>query len=152
MTMLGLLSSLYIAHIECFKIFFFFCAIYKFSVSPGFAKQIMHILRNLCYNGSLFTWTVISLTTNKFKLLIFPISGFALSYTANMFILMTLYDLCLSPAQFCYIIVYIRKVESRLQIAGVHLGKFPMVWRALFCSCCNFKRSVSAANSHTGEA
>jgi hypothetical protein len=28
---------------------------------------------------------------------------------------MILYDLCLSPAQFCYIIVYIRKVESCVQ-------------------------------------
>jgi hypothetical protein len=44
-------------------------------------------------------------------------SGFALSYTANMFILMILYDVCLLPAQFCYMIVYIRKVESRVQIA-----------------------------------
>jgi hypothetical protein len=37
------------------------------SVSPGFAKQIMSILRILCYNGSLFTWTIVSLTTAKFK-------------------------------------------------------------------------------------
>jgi hypothetical protein len=44
-------------------------------------------------------------------------SGLALSYTANMFILMILHDFCLLPAQFCYTIVYIRKVESRVQIA-----------------------------------
>jgi hypothetical protein len=32
-----------------------FCTIYKSSVSPGSAKQIMPILRILCYNGSLVT-------------------------------------------------------------------------------------------------
>jgi hypothetical protein len=34
-----------------------------------------------------------------------------------MFILMILFDFCLSPEHFCYIIVYIRKVESCVQIA-----------------------------------
>jgi hypothetical protein len=35
-----------------------------------------------------------------------------------MFILMILYDLCLLlPARLCYIIVYIEKVDSRVQIA-----------------------------------
>jgi hypothetical protein len=37
--------------------------------------------------------------------LIFSMSGFALSYAANMFILMILYDFCLSSAQFYYLIV-----------------------------------------------
>jgi hypothetical protein len=44
-------------------------------------------------------------------------SRFAFSYTANMFILMNLYDFCLFPSQLCYIIVYIWKVESCVQIA-----------------------------------
>jgi hypothetical protein len=39
-------------------------------------------------------------------------SSFALSYTANIFILTILYDFCLLPAQFCYLIVYIRNVEN----------------------------------------
>jgi hypothetical protein len=43
-------------------------------------------------------------------------SGFALSYAANLLILMILYDFCLSPSQFCYIIVYMRKAERRVQI------------------------------------
>jgi hypothetical protein len=60
---------------------------------------------------------VVSLTTAKFKPLIFPMSGFALSYTMNMFILMILYDFCLLLAQFCHIIIYIQTVESRVQIA-----------------------------------
>jgi hypothetical protein len=73
----------------------------------------------LCYNGSLVIWTVVSLTTAKFKPLIFPMSAFTFSYSANMFILMILYDLCLLPAQFCYtrIDVYIRKVQSHVQTA-----------------------------------
>jgi hypothetical protein len=40
-----------------------------------------------------------------------------MSYTANIFILMILYDFCLLPAQFYYRIVYRRKVEIHLQIA-----------------------------------
>jgi hypothetical protein len=48
------------------------CALYKSSLfSTGFAKQIMPILRILCYNGSLVAWTVIRLTTAKFKPRIF---------------------------------------------------------------------------------
>jgi hypothetical protein len=38
---------------------------------------------------------------SQIKALIFPMSVFALSYTAVMFILMTLYDFRLLPAQFC---------------------------------------------------
>jgi hypothetical protein len=86
---------------------FCFCTIYKSSVSTGFAKQIMLILRVLCYNGRLVTWTILSLITAKFKPLMFSLSGFALSYTTNMFILMIMYDFCLLSAQFCYIIIYI---------------------------------------------
>jgi hypothetical protein len=44
-----------------------FCTIYKSSISTGFAKQIIHILHILCYNGSLVTWTFVSLTAAKFK-------------------------------------------------------------------------------------
>jgi hypothetical protein len=51
-----------------------------------------------------------------FKPLTLSMSGFALSYTVNVFILMILYDFCVLPAQFCYIIVYIWKVESCVEI------------------------------------
>jgi hypothetical protein len=87
------------------------------SVRTGFTEQIMPILRILFYNGKLATWTVVSLTTAKFKSLIFSISGFALSYPAITYIPIILYDFCLSPAQFCYIIVLVRKDESRVQHA-----------------------------------
>jgi hypothetical protein len=67
------------------------CTSYKFSVSTGFAGQIMPI-HILCYNDSLVTWTAISLTTAKFKALIFSTSDFALFSATNMFILMALYE------------------------------------------------------------
>jgi hypothetical protein len=93
----------------------------------------MPILRILCYNGSLVTWTIVRLTTAEFKSLIFSVSGFSLSYTTNMLILMILYDFCLLPAQFCYIIVYIRKVvrvRVNLRLAvysqSVRLGDKPL--------------------------
>jgi hypothetical protein len=70
----------------------FFCTIYKSSVIPSIAEQVIPILRNLCYNDSLITWTVVSLTTFKFKPLIFCMSVVAFSYTANMFILMILWE------------------------------------------------------------
>jgi hypothetical protein len=80
-----------------------FCSTHTSSVSTGFEEQIMPILHILCYNGSLVTWMVVSLTTAKFNHLIFSMSGFASSYTANMFILMILYDFCLVPSKFYYI-------------------------------------------------
>jgi hypothetical protein len=56
---------------------------------------------------------VLSLTAAKIKPLTFSMSGFVLSYTTNMFTFMILYDFCLLPSQ---VHVYIRKVESRVQI------------------------------------
>jgi hypothetical protein len=104
-----LLSSVRIAHIACYwKLFLFI--IYKSSVSTGVAKRFVPILRIICYNGSLVTRSVVSLPTAKFKPLIISMSGFTLSYTPNMFILMILYDFCLLPVQFYYIILYIRKL------------------------------------------
>jgi hypothetical protein len=41
-------------------------------------------------------------------------SGFALSYTTKIFILVIFYDFCLLAAQLCYEIVYLWKVESRV--------------------------------------
>jgi hypothetical protein len=49
---------------------------HKSSVSTGFAGQIMSILPILCCNGCLIIWTVVSLTTAKFKSLM------SLSYIA----------------------------------------------------------------------
>jgi hypothetical protein len=117
MNMLGFSSSVHFAYTVCYRRNSWLCATHKSFVSTGVSEQIMPILHFLCHNGSLVTWTVASLTTAKFNPLIFSTSGFALSYTTNMFILMILYDFCLFPAQFCYIIVYIRKVKSSVNIA-----------------------------------
>jgi hypothetical protein len=115
MNMLGLSSSLHFTHIACY--WKFFLSHYtKSSVSTGFAEEIMPILHILCYNGSLVTWMVISLTTAKFKPLIFPMFGFNLSYTANMI----LYDFCLLPLQFCYIITEISRSRSLLPATRRH--------------------------------
>jgi hypothetical protein len=54
----------------------------------------------------------------KFKPLTFSVSGFTLSFAVNIVILVILYDFCLSPAKFYYIIVYIRKVENCVQTAN----------------------------------
>jgi hypothetical protein len=58
------------------------------------------------------------LNGRKIKPLIISVSGLTLPYVANVVILMDLYDLCLLSAQFCYIILYIQKVESSVQIAN----------------------------------
>jgi hypothetical protein len=109
-----------------------------------FAKQIMPILRILCYNGSLVTWAVVSKTAAKFKPLIFSMYDFVLSNAANMFILKILCDFWLFPAQCFYLIVYIRKVESHAQIADrcapwkISNGAENLVLQALQitnCSC-----------------
>jgi hypothetical protein len=72
--------QVYVSHIQRVTENVCFCTVCKSPLNRGFAKQIMPILRILCYNGSLVTWMDIRLTTTKFKPLIFPMSGFALSY------------------------------------------------------------------------
>jgi hypothetical protein len=113
------LSSVHIAHIACYWKFFLLLYIQVLFVSPGFSKRIMPFLLILCYNYSLVTWMVVCLTAAEFKRHTFSMSIFALSYAANMFILMILYEFCLSQAQFCYIIIYIEKVESCMQITDL---------------------------------
>jgi hypothetical protein len=63
--------------------------------TTSFAEQIMPILRILCHNSSLVTWMVVSLTTAKFKPLIFSMSGFILSYIVNMFNLFVPHRKCI---------------------------------------------------------
>jgi hypothetical protein len=43
-------------------------------------------------------------------------SGFALSNVVNILILMILYDFCLLPAWFCYVIINIQNLESHMHI------------------------------------
>jgi hypothetical protein len=92
-------------------------ALYTISLSVQ-ALQSRSCLSYVCDNGSIVTWTVVSLSIAKFKPLIFSVSGFALSYAENMFILMILYVFCLLYVKSCYIIIYIWQVESRVKIKG----------------------------------
>jgi hypothetical protein len=90
-----------------------------------------------CCNGSLVTWTVVSLATYTFYVW----------HRLVLLILMIPYDFCLFLAHFCYIIVHIRKVER-----CAHPGKSPVVRGSFSCRHCSFKRPVSATNSNAGQA
>jgi hypothetical protein len=116
----------------------------------------MPILR---YNGSLVAWTVVSLTTAKLKPFIFSMSGFILSYTTNTFILMILYDFCLSPAQFCYIIGFALyslgtdNVENTILLQTAQKAQITWllstvgVWRT--CACAEvFTESLPRSGMH----
>jgi hypothetical protein len=62
---------------------------------------------------------VVGLTTAKFNPLIFSMSGFLFSYTANMFILMILYDFSLIPAQFYMIDERdIPSIQCKMSLSG----------------------------------
>jgi hypothetical protein len=70
--------QVYISHIAHVTENSSFCTTHKSYVSTGFTEQIMPILHMLCYNGSLVFVTVVTLTTAKFKPLIFSLSDFTL--------------------------------------------------------------------------
>jgi hypothetical protein len=93
---------------------------------------------------------VVSLTATKLKSLMFSVSDFALFYAANMFILMILMTSVCCLHNFVtqlYTYGWLKAIcKSR---TGVHLGKFPVVWR-IFCKHFNFKRQVSATNFQAG--
>jgi hypothetical protein len=98
MNTLGSSSSVRIAHVACY--WKFFLLHYTQVLCQYRLCRADHAyLTYLTDNGSLIVWTVVSLTTAKFKPLVFPMSGFALFYTANMFILVILYDFCLSKSK-----------------------------------------------------
>jgi hypothetical protein len=123
------LLSVSIARIACSWKFFHVHYIQVFCQSK--LCKADHVCLILCYNGSLVAWMVVSLTIAKCKHLVFLMSGFALSYTGNMFILMILYDFCLLLAQFCYVIIYIWSLKVVCKSwTSVHLGKFLIVQRS----------------------
>jgi hypothetical protein len=93
MNTLSLSSSVRITHIACYRKF---CPLRYIQVLCQYRLcRADHAYLILCYNGSLVTWTVLSSTNAKFVPLIFSVSGFTVSYTANVFILIILYDFCL---------------------------------------------------------
>jgi hypothetical protein len=86
--------QVYVPHIHHVTEKCSFCTTHKSSVNTVFAKQIIPTLRILCYNGSLVSWTVVSLTTAKFKFRIFSENFKSKSellydwrFTANQFVL-----------------------------------------------------------------
>jgi hypothetical protein len=87
--MLGLSSSVHFAHTACYWKFFLLHYI-QVLCQYRLCRAYHAYLTYLMLQRQLVTGTVVSLTTAKFKPLIFPMSGF----TANMFILMILYDFC----------------------------------------------------------
>jgi hypothetical protein len=60
-------------------------------------NRLYPIKSSLGYYASLVILTVVRLTADKFKPLIFSFSGFTSSNIANICILMSLNDLCLLP-------------------------------------------------------
>jgi hypothetical protein len=104
---LSLVKCTYRTYSMLLKILAF--ALYMSSVSPGFFKAYHACLTYVMLQRHFSHLTYVRLTTAKFKALIFFMSGFVLTYTANLFILMILYDFCLFPAV-SYIIIY--KQES----------------------------------------
>jgi hypothetical protein len=113
------------------------CNIYKASCSPGSLQQIMPYM-----------------TAAKFKPLLFPVSGFDLSNIANIFIFMILYDFCLLPTWFCYVIVNVRNLESHMHIADqfptreTANGAENLIYAVAAISIDGF----SVANSQAGQA
>jgi hypothetical protein len=143
--------QVYVSHIQNAIENYSFWTTHKYSVSTGFTEQIMPNLHILCYNGSLVTWTVVSLTTAKFRPLTFSMSGFAFSYTANTFILMILYEFCLNNFVISSYTWWRLKTVCKSR-TSVHLGNFPTVRRTLFCMRCNFEKYVTAAGSQAGQS
>jgi hypothetical protein len=73
--------------------------IYKSSVQAQYSRSCP-IISSSGYNSSLVVaLTGLCLTAARFKPLIFPVSGFALSNVANIWIFVILYDFNLLPAQ-----------------------------------------------------
>jgi hypothetical protein len=111
----------------CFILFPLLCYNYSFiylykgyasyiHISRGYMKHKRLRTTGLWYDGSLVTWTVVSLTAAKFKSLIFSMSGFSCYDVANICIFVLLYDLCLFPAQSHYVIINTWYLESHVQL------------------------------------
>jgi len=99
--------------------------------SPGIVQKIMLKVFFCC--GSLYACTVICLTATKFELFKFSVLGFVFTYISNIQTIVILYEFCLFPAYFGYIIINVWNLECQIQSADG-------VWRTVYCRCCNFNR------------
>jgi hypothetical protein len=105
------------------------------------------------HSGILLTWMIVCLTTAKHECLKFSLSGFTFSHVAYICSFMILYDLCLLPAQFRYVIINIQYLEIQCNSrTGVRLWNLSMMCRTLFCKHHSFKRCICAANCQAGQA
>jgi hypothetical protein len=82
---------------------------------------------------------------------IFFVLSFALVNVANIYIFMILYDCCLHSSVTKLYKYRIFNVTCNSRVGG-RLGNLPVVQRTLFCRHCSFKRWLSAANCHVGQA
>jgi hypothetical protein len=89
----------------------------------------MPILFSLWYNGSLVTWTVVSLTATKCKPPIFSVSVFALSYVANIVIHYFIWPLLIA----CTILLY-NRIHTEGWTPCANLGPV--------CTLENFQRTL----------
>jgi hypothetical protein len=109
--MLGPLSGVRIAHIACYWKIFLLHNTQDLCQYRLFKDHVW--LTYLTLQRQLSHLKGRKLDHSQFNSLIFSMPWFTMSYVANMLIHMILYDFCLLSAQFCYIIVYIRKVASK---------------------------------------
>jgi len=58
--------------------------------------------------------TVVSLTATEFNSFVFPVLCFTASYVTKNFVIVTLNDCCLLPANLSYKIIYLWNLEFRM--------------------------------------
>jgi hypothetical protein len=113
------------------------CTIYTNPLSvQGLQRRSCPNSCSPCYNGSLVTWKVVTSTTGKFKPLIFSVSGFALSYAANISFslfwmtsacclhnFVMLGTSCATPGPVCNLEIY-HGADSSLKHISIVLSRF----------------------------
>jgi hypothetical protein len=63
---------------------------------------------------------IICLTTiTQFEPFVFPMLGFIFAYVSDIYIIMSLYDFCLLPTYFCYVIINVRNLETSDEKCGL---------------------------------
>jgi hypothetical protein len=59
-------------------------------------------------HSSLDTWKIVCVTATKFEPFVFPMLGLVFSSVWNIYTIVSLYDFCLLPTYFCYVIVNVQ--------------------------------------------
>jgi hypothetical protein len=82
---------------------------------------------------------------------VFPALGFAFPYVSNIHIIMILYDFCLLPAYFGYIVADVRNLVTPYVKLGSACALVSYQWRAVL-HFAGAEIWLSATNSHVGQA